>query len=187
MNTNSKMVASNASREFQVIYLVTMEDKHGFWFLTGRQTWTNEHDDALVFATDADASKAAQLWNGSSVLCSGRWIAKPATKIIRDEDGKRCGYSRTTTAAQRTLKHAMNVRDGLRDLAVMSSVNEVELHRMADRVDAIAKQIGLAALTLKAAGKADEVEIHGVNSLTKAGEDRVVAAWLKRSAKGDLS
>jgi hypothetical protein len=56
------------------------------------------------------------------------------------------------TNEQKTIQHAITVRDSLRDLAVMSSCNERELHRMADRVDVIAKEIGMTALTLKAAG-----------------------------------
>jgi uncharacterized protein YidB (DUF937 family) len=49
---------------------------------------------------------------------------------------------------QNKMTQAIGIRDGLRDLAVMHSVNEIELHKMADRIDQIAKQIGISALTL---------------------------------------
>ncbi len=58
--------------------------------------------------------------------------------------------SKAETVEQRVLRHAINTRDAVRDLAVMKSTYEYELHKMADRLDIIAKQIGLEALTLKA-------------------------------------
>ena len=81
---------------------------------------------------------------------------------------------RKLSDAQFQIKHAISVRDGLRDLAVMKSCFEVELHRMADRVDAIAKQIGLQAITLKAAGiapaaaPAREADLSDAIAITKA-------------------
>jgi hypothetical protein len=51
--------------------------------------------------------------------------------------------------AKQKMQELMAARDTVRDLAVKNSTYEYDLHKMADRLDAIAKQIGIAALTLK--------------------------------------
>jgi hypothetical protein len=55
------------------------------------------------------------------------------------------------TTAQHEMAIAMAARDLVRSLAARKSGYEYELHKMADRLDAIAKEIGMTALTLVAA------------------------------------
>jgi hypothetical protein len=62
-------------------------------------------------------------------------------------------YHNPLTIAADSMKQAMQLRDGLRSFAAANHGQvEYDCHKMADRMDAIAKEIGIAALTLKAAG-----------------------------------
>jgi hypothetical protein len=56
-----------------------------------------------------------------------------------------------TIAAADKMAIAIAARDLLRGLACRDSLFEYEMHAMANRVDEIAKEIGMTALTLKAA------------------------------------
>ena len=62
-----------------VIWLVTLSDSTGFYFLKTQtpELWTTEHDDGIAFASDSDAFAVAQALRRAShdpveVLCSAK-------------------------------------------------------------------------------------------------------------------
>lgn len=80
-----------------------------------------------------------------------RWVSPDfkSIKIVTPLATRAAAIDANTQAARINMKRAIDARDQVRNLAATNSTWESELHKMADRLDVIAKQIGLAALTLK--------------------------------------
>ena len=63
-----------SSGGYTVIYLVTLEDSAGFYYLKTfyPPLWTTAHDEGLTFSSDDNASKIAAALKCASVLCSAK-------------------------------------------------------------------------------------------------------------------